>query len=283
LGDEIEFEISASENLPPIFVDIHELQNAILNICLNSRAAMSEGGYLTLNWKTTELESDLLKESGTIAAGRYVELTITDTGEGMDPSILEHAFDPFFTTREVGKGTGMGLSMVYGFARQSGGMASISSTPGKGTSVVLTLPVASTDESQPLRLTESADKPVRQKATILLVEDDNDVREVTRSLLELLGYSIIEASSGEGALKVLATEKNIDIVFSDVVMPGTVSGFDLARKIELSGNGPKVLLASGYPDKLKEIHSDLDGTIKILAKPFDIGEIKRVLQEILAK
>ena len=226
-----------------------------------------------------KIREDASGNKDNLPAGNYIELSVSDTGAGMGAAVLENAFDPFFTTKEVGKGTGLGLSMVYGFAKQSRGTAKIDSVIGEGTTVSLLFPEAPPDD-QPAEslLPDSSHSPTG--STILLVEDDPEVRDVTSSLLRLAGYKILEADSGRMALDILATSVEIDIVFSDVVMPGGISGFDIARKIAASPGGPKVLLASGYPDKQEADHSDLDGQVTILPKPYNLTEIRKALAEL---
>jgi PAS domain S-box-containing protein len=279
LGEDIGIVVSCTDNLPSINADIHELQNAIINLSINARDAMPDGGRMEIALKSVDISNEFSDDPESIPAGRYVELSVSDTGEGMAADVLENAFNPFFTTKDVGKGTGLGLSMVYGFARQSHGTATIESTPGKGTTVKLFFPEAQFD-SPPEDFLVPKIKPVPAYATILLVEDDPDVRVTTHSMLKLLGYEVVEAQTGQQALNILANDDTIDIVFSDIVMPGGVSGFDVARNIVGNSTGPKVLLASGYPDKLEETHEDLDGIVKIIPKPYNLHEIREALADL---
>jgi PAS domain S-box-containing protein len=276
LGEDIDIVVSCSEDLPSINADIHELQNAIINLCINARDAMPNGGRLEIALKSVDVSNEFADDPESIPAGCYVELSVSDSGEGMDQDVLENAFNPFFTTKDVGKGTGLGLSMVYGFARQSHGTATIESALGEGTTVKLFFPEALFD-NPPEDLLVPKTKPVPANARILLVEDDPDVRFTTHSMLKLLGYEVVEAQTGQQALNILTKDDMIDIVFSDIVMPGGVSGFDVARNVVGNNAGPKVLLASGYPDKLEETHEDLDGIVKIIPKPYNLHEIREAL------
>ena len=278
LGEDISFSVTCDPQLPAIFADAHQLQNAIINLCINARDAMPSGGELKIEASEIFLEDGWSDGKENLPAGQYISLKVSDTGKGMDPELIEKAFDPFFTTKEVGKGTGLGLSMVYGFARQSGGLASLESTPGVGTTVSLLFPEAETDVATEERV-EIAHTEMAHDATLLLVEDDPDVRQITSSLVKLLGYRVIEAESGEEALNILSKDSTIDVVFSDIVMPGNTSGFDLARKLLGVEGAPRIVLASGYPEKLDEIHDDIDGRVRILSKPFNLSQIREVLSD----
>ncbi|MDP6885118.1 MAG: ATP-binding protein, partial [Rhodospirillales bacterium] len=246
LGEGITIEAYRAENLESIKVDRQLLWNAVLNLALNARAAMPEGGTLTIETASIDLEEEMPGEDGGLPPGRYVTLTVSDTGYGMSPDVLEHAFEPFFTTRGLAEGTGLGLSMVYGFVNQSGGHVTIESEEGKGTSVRLYLPVA--EEAAEEKETEPKNQDHRWigKKTVLLVENDKAVREVMVMVLNGLGCETHEAEDGLEALEVLDRVPRIDLLFADVVLPNGMSGTELAYEARSRDRDIKVLLTSGY-------------------------------------
>ncbi|TAL87455.1 MAG: PAS domain-containing sensor histidine kinase [Rhodanobacter sp.] len=244
--------------------DPHQLETAILNLAINARDAMPQGGTLTIATETRSLDQ---REGALLGgkAGDYVVVSITDTGTGMSPDMLTKVFEPFFTTKEIGKGTGLGLSQVYGFARQSGGFVSIASVLGQGTTVSILLPRA-IEQTRP-RADDSLQEEVRGSGTVLVVEDDHDVRQIAGSMLRNLGYRVLEADKGRTALKMIEQHRSVDLVFSDVIMPGEMSGFDLARAIKAEHPRIPILLTSGYTGQqgpLEAVHGDA----KILRKPY---------------
>jgi len=252
--------------------DPHQLENALLNLALNARDAMVAGGELTIDVDKRRIDEEAAAEME-ISAGDYVHITVTDTGAGMDAATLAHALDPFFTTKGFGSGSGLGLSMVYGFARQSGGGLRLSSTPGRGTAVVLLLPqsaVAAPPEEEVIALADSA----ANRYLVLLVEDDPDVRKIVRMQLIELGYPVIEARDGTEALRVLDSVAEISIVVSDLVMPGGVDGRLLADRVRATRPGVGVLLMSGYPNELANDGEDLE----LLPKPFSRQELSEALE-----
>ena len=252
--------------------DPHQLENAILNLALNARDSMVAGGELTIGVARRRIDADTALEME-IGAGDYVQVTVSDTGAGMDASTLAHAVDPFFTTKAFGSGSGLGLSMVYGFARQSGGALLLSSVPSRGTEVLLLLPqggAAATEEDEVAALADS----VANRYLVLLVEDDTEVRKIVRKQLTDLGYPVIEARDGAEALRVLDGVAEISIVISDLVMPGGVDGRLLANRVRKTRPGVGVLLMSGYPTDLWKEGEDLE----LLAKPFSKQELSKALE-----
>jgi PAS domain S-box-containing protein len=259
LGGQFEVALALAPSLPPVEIDLAQLETALLNAAFNARDAMPEGGKLTL--ATRHLPGE---------AGGEVMVEIADTGSGMSAEVLDRAFEPFFTTKPVGEGTGLGLSQIHGFAAQAGGRAEIKSTPGQGTAVRLILPA--TDKAFGRgAATEPVAKPPRG-LSVLLVEDNDPVREFARHLLDELGYRVVAAASGEEALERLAGEA-IDILFSDVVMPG-MSGVELARLARKRDPGLPVLLASGYSE---EIVGAAGADFEIVRKPYDLHGIEAAL------
>jgi len=280
LGADVDLSITCASDIAPSRLDVHGLQNALLNICVNAHSAMPDGGSLKIDVQETILETEQFNGGELLAAGNYLEIRIADTGIGMTEDVLSHAFDPFFTTKQVGEGTGLGLSMVYGFARQSGGVTNIESEPGVGTTVIMTLPT--TDR---VATRNEAEKPISKitdsQGTILVVEDDPDVRTTTCSMLKMVGYDVLQSEDGRSALEMLSEHENIDLVFSDVVMPGGMSGFDLVNEITKMDNQPKILLTSGYPADADNLRTDKTSTVPILAKPFSMKRLREELTGIL--
>jgi PAS domain S-box-containing protein len=261
LGPTIEKHFELDENPVPVMADPTQLELAVLNLAINARDAMPDGGVLTI--KTVKLRID---DDPELEPGNYVEVSIGDTGTGMPPEVVERAFEPFFTTKEVGKGTGLGLSMVYGVARQSGGTARIVSTPGEGTCIRLFFPHApnageALDESIEIRTLHSRAKP---QASVLVVDDDPDVREFIVGSLEELGYRVREASDGEAGLAAWRAEA-ADLVVLDFLMPG-LSGADVARALMAQNPKQPILFVSGYSqtDAIREVAPGAP----LLAKPF---------------
>ncbi|HEU0097303.1 MAG TPA: PAS domain S-box protein [Allosphingosinicella sp.] len=265
LGGQFEVRLDLAPSLPPVEVDLAQLETALLNAAFNARDAMGEGGRLTL--ATRHLPGD---------GGGEVVVEIADTGSGMTAEVLERAFEPFFTTKPVGEGTGLGLSQIHGFAAQAGGRAEIRSAPGEGTAVRIILPVTQKAFG---RSTAQArvEKPPRG-LSVLLVEDNDHVREFAHHLLDELGYRVVSAASGEEALERLETE-TVDILFSDVVMPG-LSGIELARLARQRDPDLPVLLASGYSE---EIVGAAGADFEIVRKPYDLDGIEGALGTALQR
>lgn len=258
----------------PLFAltDPHQLENAILNLVLNARDAMVAGGKLTIDIDRRRIDAETALDME-ISAGHYVHIAVSDTGAGMDAATLVHAVDPFFTTKAFGSGSGLGLSMVYGFARQSGGGLRLSSIPGQGTEVALLLPegaAAATAEDEMAPLADSD----ANRYLVLLVEDDPEVRRVVRKQLTDLGYPVLEAGDGAEALRVIDSVAEIRIVVSDLVMPGGVDGRLLADRVRATRPGVGVLLMSGYPTDLWKEGEDLE----LLSKPFSRKELSDALE-----
>lgn len=257
----------------PVKVDISELELAIVNIAVNARDAMPSGGEFTLTTRNVTAES-------TNGNGRadedYVMIEFNDTGVGIPPNLLSKIFDPFFTTKEVGKGTGLGLSQVYGFVHQAGGAINVESDVGRGTTITMLLPSCAEQEVVDM---EGADLDARQlqRPTVLIVDDSAEVAEVTSSLFETLGYNTHYRDSADAALKLLAEGNKIDLVFSDIVMPGAIDGVGLAREIRSRYPHLPVLLTTGYSAAAQAAPSDL----RILRKPFDTAALRGFIQETM--
>jgi signal transduction histidine kinase len=241
LGETVATEFAIAPGLWPCRVDPVQFEAAILNVAINARDAMPEGGRLRVELSNVEATG-----AEGIIPGPYVRIRLADNGIGMEHEVAERAFEPFFTTKEIGQGSGLGLSQVYGFVNQSGGDVTISSTPGKGTTVSLYLPRSESvadDES----VSTANDSELAGDETILIVEDDEQVREVAVAMIEDLGYTVLVARDGIAALKLLQGGKQIDLLFSDILMPNGISGIALATQARAMQAGLKILLTSGYP------------------------------------
>ena len=276
LGEDISIETQFANDVANIIVDENGLTNAILNLALNARAAMPKGGTLTVAINNQHIDTDVPIENDVLPSGDYVEIAVTDTGCGISEDDLSHVFEPFFTTKEVGEGSGMGLSMVYGFARQSGGNVTIESELGKGTTVRLTLPsadgeTASVDDAQTARNRNY------HEIKVLLVEDDEDVRDSAVMLLKSLGCEVIEAENAAPVFDILEQDDSIDLLLSDVVLPGGKNGIELAQDAVRLRPGLSVVLVSGYPERILEKAGLTDAGFHLLRKPFS----KEALSEAL--
>ena len=279
LGEHIEIEFVRGAQLWPALVDPAQLENALLNLCLNARDAMPQGGRLTIETCNTRIDDDYASKHDEVKAGQYVLLAVSDTGAGIAPDHLARVFEPFFTTKEKGKGTGLGLAMVYGFVKQSGGHASIYSEVGHGTSVKLYLPrAAKPSTSAPPRGDNT--QLTGGTETILMVEDDEFVHHYAQAQLRRLGYTVLTAENGHQALELLGAHDNIDLLFTDVVMPG-MSGRELADEARKLRPGLKVLYTSGYTENAIVHHGRLDPGVLLLGKPYRRSDLARKIREAL--
>ncbi len=250
LGESIELRILVVGSAHLTVVNSSQLLNALLNLAINARDAMPRGGQLTVEITHARLDADYAQTYPDIRTGRYVLITVTDTGSGMSEEVRRRAFEPFFTTKPTGAGTGLGLSMVYGFVKQSGGNIQLYSEAGRGTSVRVFLPLSDGvgTGATPTAVEARADDLPRGSETILLVEDDPRLRRVLGKRLKSLGYQIIEAESGRAALDQLAARPEIALIFTDMVMPGGMTGNDLAHAALAVKPGVKILFTSGYAE-----------------------------------
>lgn len=266
LGETVALEVCASNDLWPCFADRAQFENALVNLAINARDAMPEGGTITVAVGNCTLDADAAASLGDIRPGDYVVTTVSDTGKGMTPETLQRVFEPFFTTKAVGKGTGLGLSMVYGFARQSGGLVSIRSTPDQGTEVSVHLPRAEARAVPPDTRTDEG-ATARQPARILVVEDDDDVRNVPVHFLRQHGHEVLEAAEGSEALDVLARHGPFDLLFTDIVLPGALNGFQLAERADEVQPGIEILFTSGYAESALAPATLLERNL-LLRKPY---------------
>jgi PAS domain S-box-containing protein len=282
LGETITVRSRSDTDLREVLVDPPQLQNAILNLAINARDAMPSGGRLTITAENAELDPDFARLHPEVREGRYVLVAVTDTGVGMSNEVQERAFEPFFTTKQVGSGSGLGLSMVYGFAKQSGGHASIYSEPGHGTTVRLYLPQAALSEgADDVRPTGTRPDHYRAHGeTVLVVEDEPRVRRITISRLEDLGYRVLDAPNGPSALTVLDAHPEFDLLFTDMVMPAGMTGADLAIAARDKRPEIKVLFTSGYaePDLVERGEA---AEAEWLRKPYSVLDLARILRKVL--
>ena len=271
IGETIAIELTAGRGLWSALADPSQLQNAILNLAINARDAMPGGGKLVIAIANAVLDEGYAAEHLEIEPGDYVKLEVTDSGTGMSPEVLAQACEPFFTTKADGAGTGLGLSMVYGFVRQSGGHIQIESHLGQGTTVRLYLPRSRQPEVLP---TEETKPLPRGKGEIILVaEDDPSVRDAVTAQLSGLGYQVISAVNGEQALQILEGGQRVDLLFTDVVMPGAHDGPALAERARLFEPGLPVLFTSGYPENAGSQPGRLDDGIVLLGKPYRLANL----------
>ncbi len=281
IGESITISSVLTPDLGSVQADASEVENAILNLAINARDAMPAGGKLVIETANAEIDDTFAGsiQGDGITPGRYIRLSVADTGTGMTPEILTRAFEPFFTTKEHGRGTGLGLATIYGFARQSGGYTTIYSEAGLGTTVNIYLPRS----DQPIA--ESAETLIRFAGTgskcILVVEDNPDVREVTIQRLGKLGYQFVASDSGHAAVELLKADPAVDLVFSDIMMAGGMSGYDLAEWVQTNLPSVKVVLTSGYSDELAKRADKTGREIKVLRKPYATADLAAALHEAL--
>jgi signal transduction histidine kinase len=275
LGERIDIHLDIAEGVWPIHVDRSQLESALINLCVNARDAMPEGGRLTIEVRNRPLQDQNSQPEA--IDGDCVVISVIDTGVGIPPEVIDRVFEPFFTTKESGKGTGLGLSMVYGFIQQSGGHVEIDSAPGEGTTIRIFLPRSEAEKTGKTAKGEEATPILGNGETVLVVEDDASVRQVTVSTLEALGFSVMEASSGDEAAAMLRNSSDVRVVLSDVKMPG-MTGVELAQLIKEQWPSIRVLLTSGYVDA-DERSSEFD----FIHKPFRASDLAGKLQTMLER
>jgi CheY-like chemotaxis protein len=265
------------------YADVSGLENAIINLAANARDAMADGGKLTIETTNVQLDEAYAAEHADVSPGEYVMVAVSDTGGGMTPQVVDRAFDPFFTTKPPGQGTGLGLSQVFGFLKQSGGHVSIYSEPGSGTTLKLYLPRLLAQAERPTASTPTP-FPIRAVGSgelILLVEDDDKVREVTVQLLHELNYSTIDADCAKTALALLDSHSEVKVLLTDVVMPD-MNGRRLAEEATKRRPDLKVLYTTGHTRSAIVHNGVLDPDVQLLVKPFTIEALAQKLDEILS-
>ncbi|KPX24422.1 Sensory box sensor histidine kinase/response regulator [Pseudomonas amygdali pv. dendropanacis] len=282
VGPSIVVETIGTIGLWPTLVDASQLENALLNLCINARDAMPDGGRITIEANNQWIEGDVARMHD-MPEGHYLSLCVTDTGTGMTPDVIAKAFDPFFTTKPIGQGTGLGLSMIYGFANQSGGRVRIQSQVGKGTSISLYLPrydgTATRDESDvhqaPFEFTQSGE-------TILIVDDEPTVRMLLTDALGDLGYTLIEAADSLAGLKLLRSDVHIDLLITDVGLPGGMNGRQMADAGREVRPHLKTLFITGYAENAAIGDEQLGPGMRVLTKPFAIDALAARVQELMS-
>jgi len=281
VGPQITLEVVTAVGLWSALIDASQLESALLNLCINARDAMPEGGRITIETANKWLDDHAAKERD-LPPGQYLSLCVTDTGSGMTPDVIARAFDPFFTTKPIGQGTGLGLSMVYGFVRQSGGQVRIYSEVGCGTTMCLYLPrhYGSSSEIPTITApTASARAPTGK--TVLIVDDEPSVRMLVTEVLEDLGYSPIEASDGPAGLRILESDATVDLLISDVGLPGGINGRQLADAARITRPELKVLFITGYAENAIIGSGHLAPGMRVLTKPFVVETLANRIQDMI--
>ncbi|MBJ3763693.1 PAS domain S-box protein [Maribius pontilimi] len=283
LGPRTELNSAFARDLWLVRTDPTQLQTAVLNLVLNAQDAMPGGGRVFLETQNIQLDDTYVAQDIGVSPGRYIRLTVSDSGEGMSPETRIRAIEPFFTTKPPGRGTGMGLSMVYGLVKQSGGHMTIYSEPGQGTTISLYFPATSdsADAAGPAP-SDAADALFGAGRRVLVVEDDARVLRLTTSRLRALGFECLTAQSGDAAWALLQTRDDIALVFTDLVMPGTLSGHDLACRIAAARPQVRVLITSGFSEAVLP-GGRVEAAFEILRKPYRQADLARALQNVLAE
>ncbi|MBW8734602.1 MAG: response regulator, partial [Asticcacaulis sp.] len=278
LGSHVEIELDLAPDVANAQIDVIQLEMAMINILANARDAMPNGGRVTI---VTRNVSTSENEAGGTCPGDYVELAICDSGEGMSPEVLAHITEPFFTTKEVGKGTGLGLAQVYGFVKQSDGGFKVESAPGKGTTIRLTFPASgSAVEARAPAVVDEASRPQGKGERILVVEDNKEVRELACAVLEQEGYAVKAAGNAVEALKQLDDELDgVDMLFTDIIMPGSVNGVALAKDVRKLNPDMAILITTGFAD---DVHGHTNSAeFETIYKPYMPDELARKVRNVL--
>ncbi|MDE2272476.1 MAG: PAS domain S-box protein [Xanthomonadaceae bacterium] len=280
LGETVLVEIECAVDVPDVCVDPNELDTALVNLALNARDAMPNGGRLGIEARAIDIED--ADNKWKLPPGRYVAFSVVDTGSGMPPEAQAHVFEPFYTTKESGRGSGLGLSMVYGFVTQSGGGVAIDSRLGYGTCVELVLPAANADGRAGTGAPVAVETSAKRRANILVVEDENDVRTIAARFLSAVGYRVVTAAAASEALELLATHADVDLLFSDVVLGSGMDGVQLAHEARRIRPGLAVLLTSGYArSAFADQNGDAAADFRMLRKPYRREQLIDAVRSIL--
>jgi signal transduction histidine kinase len=280
LGENVEVRLMLAADASRALIDPCQLKNIIRNLALNARDAMVDGGKLTIETGNAVLDANYASINGDVTAGNYVMVAVTDSGHGIPARILDRVFEPFFTTKDVGKGSGLGLSMVYGFVKQSNGHIKIESEEGRGTTVRMYLPqaVGAAEPAEFARVSSAEGG----RGTILVVEDDHLVRTFVVGQIQSLGYATLAAVNAAEALVVIDSPTEIDLLFTDMIMPGSMNGRQLADKALQRRSSLKILFTSGYSNEAIIHHGHLDAGVLLLAKPYRKSDLARMIRAALA-
>lgn len=279
LPETIDIRFAGGGDVWPVLVDPNQLEHAILNLAVNARDAMDDGGTLTIHTSTRHMDAEEASLHEGLAVGDYLVLSVSDTGTGMTPDTVAKAFDPFFTTKEVGEGSGLGLSMVFGFVTQSHGTVEITSAPGEGADVLLYLPRAEVIEEEELVVPATTRMPLGQGERVMVVEDDPDVLKFVVTALRSLGYETIEALDGPSALSLLSGGQDIDLLFTDVILPGGMSGPELVGALKENRPGLKAIYTSGYA--ADAVLPEDERGLEMLHKPYRVLDLGQKIRAAL--
>lgn len=264
---DVGFELQLASNLPLVLVDAPQVEAAVLNLIVNARDATPDGGAITLRTDEVQLDDGMV---GALKAGRYVTISVSDTGAGMAPDVLKRAVEPFFTTKPIGAGTGLGLSQTFGLMQQSGGDLAIASTPGRGTCVTMYFPALPDQQASAVAVSTRSE-------TALVVDDQEDVLAMAAELFRSMGYDVLLANNGVEALQILKRTPEVDVLFTDVMMP-QMTGVELAREARALRPGVKIILASGYSAPAAGVASLDDDSVQFVSKPYSLSQIMRQLR-----
>jgi CheY-like chemotaxis protein len=279
IGEDVKVVLALRPESAFVTADRGQVEQVVMNLAVNARDAMPKGGALTIETASVELDEHYVKTHGPVLPGTYVVLTVTDTGTGMAPEVQARLFEPFFTTKEIGKGTGLGLATIHGIVTRSGGHVAVCSEVGKGTSFKVYFPMADAsaivvDSPPPVA------RPRARGETVLVVEDAEGLRKLTKRLLERLGYTVLLAGNAEEALQLFESNASVDLVLTDVVMPGA-SGPELTRQLVGQRPALKVIYMSGYTEQGIVHHGVLKPGVAFLHKPFTSDDLGRKIREVL--
>jgi two-component system cell cycle sensor histidine kinase/response regulator CckA len=280
LGEKVELKVSHARDVGHVKVDVNQFEQVIMNLAVNARDAMPEGGVLTVRTANVGPEESAKVHPGLMPAGEYVLCEVSDTGTGMPPEVMQKIYEPFFSTKEVGKGTGLGLSTVYGIVKQTGGFIFCDSRVGDGTVFRIYLPRHEPEAAREVVKVEPEKQDLTGRGTVLLVEDEDAVRAFASRALQSRGYKVLEADSGESALGVIETGEQIDLVLSDVVMP-EMDGPTLLKELRRRGINTKVVFISGYAEDAFEKNLEGQQDFAFLPKPFTLKQLAETVKKAM--
>jgi CheY-like chemotaxis protein len=282
LGEAVSLETVLAGGLWRTAADANQLENALLNLAVNARDAMPEGGKLTVETSNAHLDDAYAAEHDDVAPGQYVMIAVSDTGTGIDTDTLSRVFEPFFTTKDIGQGTGLGLSQVYGFIKQSNGHVKLYSEIGQGTAVKLYLPRLVGEHAANEAVSANPDIPIGHGETILVVEDEPAVRDHSVASLRELGYRVLSAADGHAALRIISREAEIEVLFTDIGLPGGMTGRQLAEAARVRRPDLKVVYTTGYARNAIVHGNVLEPGTELLPKPFNFAALAAKIRQVLA-